>query len=192
MNRRSLLASTSLAVPAAAVVACSQIQSAVTTLGGPATAAQIVKVLSYLQGGVSGLSTVVTIFGALIPPPYGTEAQVALTALTAAAQAFGQALQTGAAAGSAAGSLAGIETLFGSAASALLAGLQSLPNPNGTILQAIATVESVQAWAPTITAMVDGLLGLAAPKPVPSPAAALSIQPVRIRFTAAQLGIVIP
>ena len=184
MNRRHLLSTTALGASAGLLAACATVQSVVTAAGGPATAAQTTKVLTYIQSGVSVLSTVVTVFGGLIPPPYNAEVTTALAALTAATGAFGQALAGGSSASGAVTPVQGVENLFGAVTSALLSGLQSLPNPNGTIQNAITTVQSVQTWTPTVTALVNSVLGVVTP---PAAHAAL-----RVTYSPAQLGVMVP
>ena len=183
MNRRALLNTTALLTPVVALAACSPIQNAVTQLGGPATAAQVTKVLTYIQGGVSVLSTVVAVFGPMIPAPYNVEVSTALTALTAATGAFGQALSGGSTATTAATGIQGVENLFNGVTSALLSGLQALPNPNSTIKTAIATVQSVQTWTPTITGLINSILGIVTPTVT---AAMVST------FSPARLGVMVP
>ena len=183
MNRRSLLNTTALLTPALALAACATVQNTVTKLGGPATAAQVTKVLTYIQGGVSVLSTVVAVFGPLIPAPYNAEVSTALTALTAATGAFGQALSGGSTATTAATGIQGVENLFNGVTSALLSGLQVLPNPNSTIKTAIATVQSVQTWTPTITGLINSILGIVTPT-----VASAVFSPISPR----QLGVMVP
>jgi outer membrane murein-binding lipoprotein Lpp len=122
-----------------------------------ASAAEVTKILSYLQAGISVLSSVFNIFGASMPK--APEIQSLLTALNNAGSAFGQSLLAGESANSATTAISNIENLFYSAISGLLAGLQSLPNPNATIQNATSTVATVKTWVPTIAALVNSTLG---------------------------------
>ena len=188
MDRRAAMQFTVLVPLGGAIAACAPVQNAVTALGRPATAAQVTKAAAYIQTGVTALSTILTIFGPMIPPPYGAEAQVAMGVLTAATGAFGSSLAGGADASTAAASVKNIKMLFDGVTGAILSGMQAVPNPKPELKTAISTVQSVQTWTPTISALVGELFG--APVLPTKPAARLSS--LGHTITPNMLGVMVP
>lgn len=189
--RRSLLFKAWLLAPVVVLSACSSLPK---SLGGTGTtslvpsAATVAEITSYVQAGVSTLSTVLTTFCASMQPAALATATSALAAVSSAAGAFGASVTAGSSSTTVASTLSSIESLLSAAVSAVVAGLSGVPNPNATLKSALGIAQEVQAVGPIVTAFVNSLsLGAASTAVAPKAASG-----VAQAHTVSALAIVVP
>lgn len=150
-SRRSLLSTTALLAPALAVAACTG--TAATNFD-----AQVAKIVSYTQAGLTTITTGLTMFGGQLSAAAQQEAETALRVAQAASTAVGSAVSQGALAVANATTTTNLGSLIGAAATALLAGLTIIPNPASPIAALILALRGVQALAPSIAALAGSII----------------------------------
>ena len=161
MNRRLLLSTSALALPALA--GCAAIQNLTNGAGTAAGQAAVAKLVSYVQAAVTGLTTLLTTFGSAMSASARTTAQDALNALNAVATSIGNAVSSGAAASSAASTAQNVGTLIQTAANAIILGLQAVPGLGPAVAVGIGIAQEVVAFIPTITQFIASLTNPSGP-----------------------------
>jgi hypothetical protein len=169
MNRRSLLNTSFFVAPALALAACA---STLATVGTAIGSGAVAKVVSYVQGALSGLSVLAATF-----LPTSTQVSSALASLQAFATSIGSNISAGASwlTGSTATQFSG---LVSGVLNAMRAGLALLPAGN-TLTLAMDILAGIESAIPVAVNFIAGLFSGAASTPA---TAAMAPQTSVLRF----------
>lgn len=163
MNRRGLLNTSLYIAPALAMTACAaQLQQVGNAIGSGAVA----KIVSYVQGALSGLSVLAATF-----LPTSTSVSDSLKALQNFAASIGSSISTNASwlTGSTATQ---VGNLISAVVKAIQLGLSVLPG-GATLTLAMTVVGGIEAAIPTLVGFIDSLVSPSTPA-VGAPAPAVS------------------
>lgn len=158
MNRRNLMSSSALVLPAVGLLA------ACTAANTATVDATITRVVGYIQAGVTALSSTVAIFSSQMPAATQSVVASAMNALSAAAGVVETAVDGSGGATAVATGAQGVITALQVAGDAVVAGLSVIPGASA----AVGVAKLALALVPVIQQFVASILPATATVPVPT------------------------